>query len=60
MSIDDIFIIAGCIFIMFEQRLLFIIAFFDICLHDIMVFMSAGDIFIPGIEELLIVFGVCA
>ena len=45
---------------MFEQRLLFIIAFFDIRLHDIMVFMSAGDIFIPGIEELLIVFGVCA
>ena len=59
-SLDDIFIIAGCISIMLEQRLLFIMALVDMRLHDIIVFISADDICIFDIDEWLIVLGVCA
>ncbi len=50
MSTADIFIMFGCIFIMPEQSLFFIIAVFDIRLHDIIMFISAADIFMPAID----------
>lgn len=43
MSIDDIFIMSGCIFIMFAQRSFLIISVSDMRLHDIIMFMSAAD-----------------
>jgi hypothetical protein len=43
MSIIDMFIMSGCMFIMFAQRLLLIIAVIDMRLHDIIMFMSAAD-----------------
>ena len=60
MSIIDMFIMSGCMFIMFAQRLFFIIAVFDMRLHDIIRFMSAADIFMLDIDEWFIVFVVWA
>ncbi len=60
MSAADIFIMSGCIFIILAQRLFFIIAVFDIRLHDIIMFMSASDIFMPAIDECFIESCFCA
>ncbi len=55
MSIIDMFIMSGCIFIMFAQRLLLIIAVIDMRLHDIIMFMSAADMVMdPAVVRLSI------